>query len=102
MAILASSALEYIYLAKQLGFDVSIYLEEDRFVISYDDPKNCSIVNIAIHKETSVEVGVRHFNGVLRYLRVKYNVKQKISEEEERQALLDRLSDHEKKLLGLV
>lgn len=106
MAIPAASALKFLYLAKELGLDPRIDYTGEEFSIIFSYPDSYRNKRVAIDEKTSesVEDGCYYtsFHTELRYLVDKYNEKQKDSEEEERQEVLNRLTDREKELLGLT
>lgn len=105
MAIPAASVLKFLNLANELGLSPLIYREGGNFVIKYHYPDRYRNEQIAIDQESSEDLSGHDYNcfySELRYLVDKYNEKQKDSEEEERQEVLNRLTDREKELLGLT
>lgn len=106
MPISAASVLKFLNLANELGLSPLIYRERGKFVIHYHYPDSYRNEKIAIDQESSEDVGegpdYNFFHIELKYLVDKYNEKQKDSEEEERQEVLNRLTDREKELLGLT
>ena len=105
MTIPAASVLKFLYLANELGLSPYIYPEGGNFVIKYHYPDGYRNEQIAIDQESSEDVRESHdyncFYSELRYLIDKYNKKQRDAEDEERQELLNRLTDREKELLGV-
>lgn len=106
MTISAASVLKFLYLANELGLNPCIERSGEYFRISYNYPDRYRNEQIDIDRESSEDIregyDYNYFYSELRYLEDRYNEKQKSSEEEERQELLNRLTDREKKLLGLI
>jgi hypothetical protein len=100
--------LEFIFLAKRFKMEPEISFSEESgvYYIVYHDPGEYhnSVVAFDIDGNClgSSYCEYRYFSDELAYLRSKAK---KIKEEEttkERQEILDRLSDHEKEVLGLL
>mgnify|MGYP003351660817 FL=1 len=100
----ASSVLKFLYLANQLGLDPYIEHEGGNFTIRYHYPDRYRNERIVIDGDSVNDSSGCDNNCLyseLEYLVEKYNEKQNNSEDEERQQILDKLSDREKELLGL-
>lgn len=103
--IQAATVLKFLYLTNQLDLNPYIEYEEGNFTIRYHYPDRYRNESIVID-EDSVNDSSGYDNNCLyselKYLVEKYNEKQNNAEDEERQQILDKLSDREKELLGLL
>lgn len=100
----AAAVLEFLYLAKLLGCQPTVDLDKGKFTIRYISIEGVGLGNIVIDRETSTEVKIsdsaaRELYTDLNLMREAYKREE---DEKERQEILSRLSEREKRLLGLL
>ena len=106
----AASVLKFLYLANYLELNPYISYDGGNLIIRYNYPDRYRNERIVIDEETSEETSVddcldrdnNSFYSELKNLIDRYEAQQTVSEDEERQEALSRLSDREKELLGLL